>query len=293
MAQLLLPNIFEIDTDLFDPNSLICRVCDYLDNKCPNQCDLDEDYLRVALYLITQRMCLNGNLFAKGSIWETCFGFAIGAEENNSSRSHIRGSTSFDLVDDHGIKIELKTSSQLIQKGTSFFKHIETGTQTFEEWSTISFTNNRKNKELWYCTEQPAQILDCAFEPFMLGEITVLNGNSSEQKHQGLAVLKEYLSSIGWDNIYFITTPKDYSVDSQEITVYKIQKQDFINKSFFKVVNNNIKWKIIYNPDYVETLYSSRICNTKEPVSEYKTMRVLKTFLAKTGCNMDFISKLS
>lgn len=292
MKQLLLP----LDND-FSIDSMLSQVCYDLDNPCKNQCDIDEDYLRIALNLITQLMNLNENLFAKGRLWELCLGSAIGAQLKNSSRSHIGGSTSFDLVDNNGTKIELKTSSQLIQKGTRFFKHIETGTQNSEKgWSTILFKSSRDNEQLWYCKERPVQILNCAretiFEPFMLGPIVVLNGNSPNQKHQHIGVLKEYLSSIGFDNIYFVKTPKDYSDGSHEITIYKIKKQDFINKSFFRIANNNITCKIIYNPDYVKTLYSSRICNIKEPVSEDKTKFIVNAFLEKIGFNMDFIPKL-
>tara|TARA_R110000823_G_C15926199_1_gene499074 strand:+ start:1389 stop:2288 length:900 start_codon:yes stop_codon:yes gene_type:complete len=293
MSQLVLPNLFETDVDLSNPNSLICRVCDYLDNKCRDQCDIDEDYLRVALNLITQQMCSNENLFAKGSLWEICFGFAIGAQVKNSSRSHIRGSTSFDLIDKYGNKIELKTSSQLTQKGAGFFNNIIKGTQFHEEWSTINFINKRKNQELWYCKGKPVQILKCAYEPFILGEITVLNGNSQKQKTKHSEVLEQYLSSIGWDSICFVQTPKDYSVGSQEVTIYQIKKQDFIDKSFFKVANNNIKWKMVYNSDYVQTLYSSRICYTKESVPEYKTSQVLMSFFEKTGFNKNHIPQFN
>lgn len=304
---------FNFARSLYGQQYEVCYELDSLQNHISIENKpiyFDEDYFRLALKMQTSQMGYNENRFNKGSLWELAVNFSLGMplhqQLSTNSRSNIPGSTSYDLKDSYGKRIEVKTHQKLISatKKPRFFTAIQKSTNDQGDWTTV-----KDAQAYWYCKSDARDVLKSAqkySDLFITNSFTVLNGRSSEQKLKAFEVIKEYLSSLGWDSMYIIQTPSSQKKVSctgrmkneikeiyKKLIIYEITKDDFIQNAFFKTSNNNVDCKIIYNPEFLKCLYSKSIKDIYDDqvIDKDKTKTFVETFLQKIGLEPNLIEE--
>ncbi|REK54572.1 MAG: hypothetical protein DWQ49_11095 [Bacteroidetes bacterium] len=284
-------------------------VCNELDNlKNPRFFEdvepknIDEDFFKIAMAMMTPKINENEGLFNKGTLWELAINYGLGMpldeQLSTSSRSNMAGSTSYDIRDKHGKKIEIKTRTKLINptKKPKFFTAIERNTHHQGDWTTV-----KDGKSIWYCKSDARDVLKSAKkypDLFITQRITILNGNSSKQKLKAFQVVEDYSKNLGWNSMYIIQTPLLHNKTKNEIkeihtklVIYEVKKEYFIKNAFFITANNNIDFKMIYNPEFVKCIYSKSIkdIDLDQAVEKKKREKFVRTYLEKIGNDADFI----